>query len=123
MPQFEPRALHTTLEGSPVVRVEMSNAPGVFAVVDRDDYDALAAAGFPTRWFINSTGNGYWYVRFSPGRFAGKLETVARTILGPRRGRVVKYRDGDRLNLRRSNLYYAQGFAPGATPADEEELA
>ena len=119
MPRFQPKTIHTTAaDGAPIVRVEMTNAPSVFATVDLEDWQSLVDAGFPNRWFLNHVGGGYRYVRFATDRYAGNLETVARTILGPGRGRVTSYRDGDRLNLRRTNLYTAGGYAPGARPAE-----
>lgn len=121
MPRFQPKIIHTTANGAPVVRVEMTNAPGVFATVDQADWQGLAEEGFPTRWFLNKSGSRkrdksgqpYVYVRFAPDRFAGNLETVARTIMWPGVGRVVRYRDGNRLNLCRSNLVVENGHAPG----------
>lgn len=117
---FKPRVLQgVAADGGKIVKVEMSNRQGTFVTVDADDYVALVAEGLPTRWFLNRAGSGHDYVRFAPGRFAGKLETVARRIVRSRPGRIVRYVDGDRLNLRRSNLYLIPGNARGQTPADE----
>ena len=41
----------------------------------------------------------------------GHLFTPARVLLEAGPGQIVKYRDGDRTNLRRDNLYLASGPA------------
>ena len=50
-------------------------------------------------------------------RARGKLVTVARLILSPAPGRVIRYRDGDPRNLRRTNLMIVLG---GGSPSDFE---
>ena len=61
-------------------------------------------------------GQAYGYVRSKNGKVKGGLSTVARLVLGTGRKQVVHYRDGDRLNLCRSNLYITKGNARGAAP-------
>lgn len=123
MRQFTPRILQGVTDlGASLVKVEMTNQPGVFATVDEEDFRRLVAEGYPKRWFINMSSTGYWYVRFSSDRYLGKLESVGRVIMNAPKGRVVKYRDGDRTNLRRSNLYLTRGYAPGQTPITEADF-
>ncbi len=58
----------------------------------------------------------YGYVRCKNGKVKGGLSTVARLVLGTGQKQVVHYRDGDRLNICRSNLYITKGNARGVTP-------
>lgn len=112
-----PRIIETAApDDEPVVKVEMTNRPDAFAIIGRRDHEALLAAGWSNRWFLNTNGRGNEYVRVSERDHLGHLETVARLIMKPPRGCVVGYHDGDRRNLRRENLYLKLGFAPGRTP-------
>lgn len=124
MSHTDPRILFTTgPEGAPVVKVELTNRPGLFATLDREDFDNLISWGFPRRWFLNPSGTGHAYVRFAPGRFKGSNETVARTLMQPGKGVIVTYRNGDRLDLRRANLLLRHGRAAGQTWREEGEAA
>ena len=78
----------------------------------------LLAEGYSDQWNFNRVGQGYGYVRCKNGKVKGGLSTVARLVLGTGRKQVVHYRDGDRLNLCRSNLYITKGNASGATPRE-----
>jgi len=107
-----PRTLRTVdPSGRPIVRVEMSNLPNVFATVDAADYDRLIAEGVSCRWFINSNGQGTSYVRVSINGVRGNLVLPARLILNAGRGEVVQYATPDRLDLRRSNISIVKGWA------------
>jgi hypothetical protein len=90
------------------------------AKILREDFDALLAAGYSSSWTFNAADSRskYRYVRCGVWKRRGQLASVARLILNSPRGRVVKHRDGDRLNLRRDNLFLATGKAPGATMKD-----
>lgn len=90
-------------DGAPVVHVQMSNARGTFATFDAADYDRLRKL-YPGRWRLNDNGRGAIYVRaVRPGEPSRNVN-LAREALQPEPGRIVRYRDGNRLNLRRSNL-------------------
>jgi hypothetical protein len=103
-----PRIHRGTIGGEPIVRVEMINLKGVFATVAAEDWDAWVAAGRSQRWLLNSSGRGQpSYVRAVDLGVPGQLVTVARELHNPGKGCAVRYRDDDRLNLRRSNLYVA----------------
>lgn len=58
-------------------------------------------------WFLNDNGT-HSYVRLVP-RGQGQPKMVARLVAGEQPRRVVKYSDGDRLNLRPDNLVVCQG--------------
>lgn len=85
---------------------------GELAQIDVKDFDALRAAGVSDQWTLNSNGKeGLAYVRVWMDGAGKNQATVARLILRPIAGSVVKYRDGNPLNLRRSNLYLKSGWA------------
>lgn len=106
--------------GRPIVRQELSNRPGVFAVVDEADYQRLTERGISTTWILNSNGQGQHYVRCYLPSVAGALGQVARIILEPGNGRRVRYANSDRLDLRRCNIRVEDGYAPGQTATVDE---
>lgn len=95
--------------------VEVAHVPladGQTATLDKADHDAMRAAGWSDRWCLVSDGGPHLaYVRVAQNNATGNLVTVARIIMEAGRGQVVRYRDRDRTNLRRANLYVAQGAA------------
>jgi len=103
-----------------VVLVTLGNSPKK-AQVHRDDLERVKAAGYTGAWFLNGC-NGYSYVRTGRSDLVGRLESVARIIAEAKPGQIVKYRDGDRLNLRRDNLYLGSGRSKARrwTEATEE---
>lgn len=79
------------------------------AEIFEEDFEAIVRAGGGPNWTFNPAGPERRYVRTQMRRGsrdarAGHLETVARLVAGAREGQKVKYRDGNRLNLRRTNL-------------------
>lgn len=102
----------TDAHGTPCLRVPLGNAPGSFAVIDRHSYDALISEGLTGPWFLNGNGTGRSYVRIAvpvEGRRSGTNLLVARLILGAGPGTVVRYANGDRLDLRFINLAWRKG--------------
>jgi len=93
-------------DGRAIAQVELANRPGVYALIDADDLTALQDAGLSPRWHLNSNrAGGEGYVRFFlPGVANSKL-TVARAVMRAGLGEAVRYRNGNRLDLRRRNLY------------------
>lgn len=77
---------------------------GEFAAVDPEDYQRVVADGLAPRWYAVPSGKGQRYV-YGKHR-EREIVGVAREIMGLRRGdgRWLRYLDGDRFNLRRSNL-------------------
>ena len=94
--------------GAPVVHVQMSNSRGTFATFDAGDYEQLRTR-FPGAWRLNDNGRGAVYVRAKTPGLNYRNVNLAREVLQPGLGRVVRYRDGNRLNLRRSNLQVKEG--------------
>jgi hypothetical protein len=89
-------------DGSRIADVPLPGAQGLRVTLDAADFDRLMDIGMSPAWFTNGGG----YVRAeAPASFGvPNLVQVARVIMEPPPGCIVKYRDGDRLNLRRSNL-------------------
>jgi hypothetical protein len=108
---------------SPAVRVSLSNRPGVFAILDHADWTAWIEAGRSTVLFANGNGQGREYVFHYDPSHPGTGSPVARTLTnaGPRR--VMKYRNGDRTDLRRSNLYNVAGKTGGLAEVAERLAA
>lgn len=96
-------------QGKPIVLVPLANHPEP-AIIDADDFDALMKAGVSDQWFLNDNGSGYCYVRCC-AKMGDNLMTLARLIRCPAVGRVIRYGDGNRLNLRRANLGVSRGNA------------
>jgi len=119
----------TDPDGTPCVRVPLSNGRD-HAELLADDYAALIARGVTGNWQHNipnriSRDGRRSYVqcyvpRRTPSRKGNRWTalTVARLILDAPKGRRVRYRDGNTLNLRRSNLYLQDGF----TRLDRDDL-
>lgn len=111
-----PKITHAVdVDGTPIVKVEMSNRPGWFALVNLIDFEDLLLGGVTLPWFVNRNGSGLEYVRFTRNGVAGRLASVAPRIMRPGKGWIVTYRNGDRLDLRRRNLEVTRGNAKGAT--------
>lgn len=105
----------TDADGTPVVRVPLARGRG-FAVLFAEDFDTIASLGFTVRWCLNQGSPGYSYVRCGhpASEATGGLLSVARLIMEAAPGLCVRYRDKDRTNLRRTNLYLAEdGRAKG----------
>lgn len=90
--------------------VPVSNRHGKVAVLDALDYyhlgkRALDVTALP--WMLNDNGRGMEYLRVHiPGQNNAQ---VARLIMGEPPHDRVAYHDGNRLNLRRENLYLCSG--------------
>lgn len=105
----------------PFVTVDLSSDPNIIvifvehalvgqrggiAIVDVTDFgELLVLAGKKQRWYLK--GNDHGVVTCQLGN--GKDVCVARVIMRAGRGEMVEYKDGDPLNLRRSNLRLAPG--------------
>lgn len=131
---YQPPFRFTDAGGHTLVRVHLCD--GTAAIVDAEDFDRLMSLGFSPRWFPSGDGQGRSYVCVAPPPGSALNHStrvnVARLIAPPAsRGVVVKYADGNRLNLRRENLIgrraetnakaregsFGPGSAPEAVPA------
>lgn len=95
-PKRTPETL-TDVNGTTYARIALRE-PGTFAVLDADDASTWTHAGLTWQWGLSRDG----YVVASLPR-KGPI-SVARLLLAARSGERVVYIDGDRRNLRRSNL-------------------
>ncbi|OZB59014.1 MAG: hypothetical protein B7X39_13020 [Lysobacterales bacterium 14-68-21] len=83
-----------------------------------DDLDRILADGYSPLWSFTITGGDRWYVLVPANNPKGRQRTltVARLVAQAGRGQIVKYADGDRLNLLPENLLVKEGTA--WTPID-----
>lgn len=103
------RACHsfTDESGQHCTRVPLANS-ALSAVLLADDFDRLMAAGLSSNWGLNlNTKGGQAYVCATVK--GANTVTVARLITGARWKQAVRYRNGDRLDLRPENLRIAKG--------------
>lgn len=84
---------------------------GNFMRLNADDW-TLAEAAWGGAWALTPNGNGRSYVTacrralydLADQRGSGHTSRLSRLLLGARRGEIVVFRDGDQLNLTRSNM-------------------
>ena len=89
---------------------------GNCAILYAEDLEELARRGYLLRMQVSyNRGHAVGYVHLRDPRNNGVNHVVARLILGAPPRTVVRYRDGNRLNLRRSNLLLRRG---GSAKAD-----
>lgn len=74
---------------------------GSVALVEATDYHLLQARGWTARWTARKVTGDNQYPSINHG---DKIRPLARLILDARDGEKVRYRNGDRNDLRRSNL-------------------
>lgn len=104
------------VSGETVYRIPLSNRPGRYATVCKEGL-AIIEASLIKSVFMGVDGSGkYEYPSVYSPRVAGEMETLARILVGAGRGQRVRYYDGDRTNLRLSNLRVERGAAKGTTP-------
>lgn len=119
---MDPKIIRTVdRDGCAIVRVELSNKRGLFVTMDAADYDAWVSSGRSRRFLLNRNGplTGTYRVLYYCPQVAGRMAGVARDIIQPGRGRVIRYKDADRLNLRRANLQIEEGRAKGQSAAPQ----
>jgi hypothetical protein len=93
-------------DGDPIAVVPL--ARGGDAIVDADVLEDLLQRGVTLNWTFNLSGGGeFAYVRTRTA--SRNLVTVAREVIGARPREIVRYRNGDRRDLRRRNLYVSSG--------------
>ncbi|MFT8242414.1 hypothetical protein [Roseomonas sp. BN140053] len=107
----------TDADGAAIVRVPLANT-GSKAKLLAEDFDRLGGSAITSQWTLNENRRGgHGYVRCGCGHVPGGLVIVARLIMEPPPGFMVRYRDGDRMNLRRDNLCLVRGRAQGQEAA------
>ncbi|MFN3890672.1 MAG: hypothetical protein ACK4MV_09765 [Beijerinckiaceae bacterium] len=93
--------------GREVVSVRLSNHPDR-ATLFMDDYVALRRRFGDAPWWVRDNGSGTLYVTVKDAK-TRRAVTVARYVVGNDRRTAVQYADGDRLNLRSTNLMVVSG--------------
>lgn len=88
------------LTATRVVLVPLAKGKG-YAKIDEEDLLRLISDGYSPRWFLNDNGSLTEYVCLFHGTNNKK---VARLVMNPSKGHVVRYANGDRKDLRKSNL-------------------
>lgn len=85
---------------SRVVQVPLARGRG-YAKINEEDLIRLRSNGYVGKWFMNGNARGTEYVRLYHG---DNNVHVAKLIMAPPKGYVVRYRNNDRKDLRRCNL-------------------
>lgn len=105
---YQPKRLPTytrDADGNPIAVVPL--ARGGDAIVDAHVLEDLLQRGFTLNWTFNLSGGGdYAYVR---AKTPDNLVSISRLVTGARPGEAVRYRNGDRRDLRSRNLYVTNG--------------
>jgi len=91
-----------------IIEIPLNNSPEP-ALIDREGLERVKAAGFPGAWFMAGDGRGYNYVTTTKAGMVGSNFTVSRIAAGALPGQIVKYRNGNRHDLRATNLYIVKG--------------
>lgn len=102
--------------GIPCVRMPLASTD-LTAILWQIDYERLKRAGLSSYWTANRSGAGIPYVRAKWPDMGYMM--VARMILEGSEGEVVRYANGDRLDLRRPNLYIATSAYASARTLDK----
>lgn len=112
----------TDPDGTEIALVPIGKREGRAAEIHAADLQELDRQGVSRCWYFK-TASGRGYVNAHDPDHLGGNRTIARLITGAGRGQSVKYRDGNRLNLRRSNLCLVEsGNARGQTPKTGSDL-
>ncbi len=86
--------------GRTVYYVTLGNS-GKEAVIFKEDWDEMRDLGLTANWNLHALG----YVSAPSVYASGRHIQVARVLLDAGRGEGCRYADGDKLNLRRENVY------------------
>lgn len=98
----------TDPDGQRVVGVTLSNR-AVTAWLYVEDYARVLKLYPKANWSLTTNGKGRPYVRLRTGGQKSTNVFIARLIAGDFERTAVQFKDGNTLNLRRSNLSHAPG--------------
>jgi hypothetical protein len=90
-------------DGCAVVGVPISNRPQLTAWLYAADYERITTDHAAASWLVNDNGDGRLYVRLKDRERRNNV-MVSRLVLHDPTISIIRYRDGDRLNLRSRNL-------------------
>lgn len=88
-----------TKDGSQIAQVPIGPSGAESVTMDKQDYDHLIELGVSGNW---SSINGYAVCNSRIGKPRKLL--VARVLVDAKAGEIVRYKDGNKRNLRRDNL-------------------
>jgi hypothetical protein len=109
-------------DGAAIINVPLPC--GRIAIVLPASFEWLMIRSITDQWVWNlSRKGGKGYVRCGLTDRYGNLMTPARFIVEAEKNQIVKYRDGNALNLRDDNLYLASGWAKAREVARMELAA
>ncbi len=97
-----------------IALVPLADQKGPVKVL-KEDFDQLVSRGYSDQWVLSKSGRGRTYIRVRSPHVAGGNALVSRLITGARCGQVVRYLDGNKLNLRADNLIVKNDGASGQT--------
>ncbi|BBD38221.1 hypothetical protein Amn_31010 [Aminobacter sp. Y103A] len=99
--------------GVECLRVALDRQGRRHALVEAGAYRQVLDAGATAAWFLNANSQGREYVRtYVPdGTRGGTLVQVARVVVGAGAKSVIRYSNGDTLDLRSGNLLWERGRA------------
>lgn len=90
-------------DGTPIVRVEV---PGMgIAEIELEAFNRIMERGFSDQWFAHDNGRGSHYVAVAHPTQKSKTVPVAHLVVQREGRRHVRFFDGNRLNLRKRNLW------------------
>ncbi|MCX5518077.1 hypothetical protein OSH10_06490 [Kaistia defluvii] len=97
--------------GMAALKVPLDNHGRSHAIVEPHAYQRVLDSGLTGMWFTNSNGHGRRYVRTATAGSRGTLTLIARVIMDAGPGEVIRYANGDSLDLRVMNLLSMRGRA------------
>jgi len=97
--------------GRAALKVPLDNHGRTHAIVEPHAYQRVLDSGLTGMWFTNSNGHGRRYVRTVTAGSRGTLTLIARVIMDAGPGEVIRYANGDSLDLRAMNLVSRRGRA------------
>jgi len=102
----------TNADGQQLVHVTLANS-GQQATLYAEDYQRLMAAGFSPCWGSTADGQTHTYPTLwaYTDKGASRKVPVARLIVLAEAGQIMRYADGNPLNLRSENLKLERGTA------------
>lgn len=95
-------ARKVVIDGAPCVQIDAASGEAI--TFDAADWSRLQEAHFGLNFCANRDGKANLPCIKSAHPATGRYVSIARWIAGAGRDEQVRYRDGDRFNLRRSNL-------------------
>ncbi len=100
--------LSTDPDGTPIITVPLTN--GYAATLRLEDWEQISSL-YGENWQANSDGKGRVYASAYRNPDADLTDprigpiAMARAIVEAKPGEIVRYRDGNTMNLRLTNLY------------------